>query len=292
MARTCVIFNPSARGEKSRRLRRFLESRAGRQVTLVPTQQPGDATRLAAEGLATGHDIIVAAGGDGTINEVVNGFAGHDATFGVLPLGTANVFARELNIPLNLQAAWATLERGATRQIDLGVATFGGQQRFFAQLAGVGLDGRAVRRVNRQLKKQIGPFSYLWAGLVALRDQKDDVEVVAEDGGVTARGVAVLIGNGRFYGGPFHLFPDARLDDGLLDVCVFERAGYFHAMRYGLGVLRGAHTRQRGVRYFRSARFVCRAVSSAPLQLDGEDAGDAPVEFRVWARALRVIVPA
>lgn len=287
MPRIFVIFNPAARGEKSQRLRRFLESKAGPDVTLVPTERAGDATRLA----ATDHGIVVAAGGDGTINEVVNGLRLSNATLGVLPLGTANVFARELDIPLDLEAAWATLERGATRVIDLGVAEFAGRQRFFAQLAGVGFDARAVRTANWELKKRFGPLSYIWAGLVALRKQKDDVEVVAEDTGVTARGVAVLVGNGRLYGGSFRLFPDAKLDDGLLEICVFERGGYVNALRHGLGVVRGAHTRQRGVRCFRSARFVCRAASTAPFELDGEDAGDVPVLFRVEPRALRVIAP-
>ncbi|MBM3858550.1 MAG: diacylglycerol kinase family lipid kinase [Verrucomicrobia bacterium] len=287
MPRIFVIFNPAARGEKSQRLRRFLESKAGPDVTLAPTERAGDATRLAAE--ADG--IVVAAGGDGTINEVVNGLRLPGATLGVLPLGTANVFARELGIPLDLAAAWATLERGVTRVIDLGVAEFAGRQRFFAQLAGVGFDARAVRTANWELKKRFGPLSYVWAGLAALREQKDDVAVVAEDTGDTARGMAVMVGNGRRYGGPFRLFPDAQLDDGLLDVCVFERGGYGNALRHGFGVLCGRHTQQRGVRCFRSARFVCRAASPAPLELDGEDAGDVPVLFRLEPRALRVIAP-
>lgn len=292
MPKLFVIFNPAARGEKSQRLHRFLEGKAGPTVTLAPTQRAGDATNLAAQGVADGYDVIVAAGGDGTINEVINGFGASGATLGVLPLGTANVFARELRMPLKFEAAWATVERGIVRTVDLGVAEFGGQRRLFAQLAGVGFDARAVRAANWELKKRFGSLSYVWAGLVALRDQKADVEVVAEDAGVTARGASVLVGNGRFYGGSFPLFPDAKLDDGLLDVCVFERSGYINALRYGLGALRGSHTKQRGVRYFQSARFTCRTVSAAPLELDGEDAGDVPVLFRLEPQALRVIAPA
>lgn len=292
MPRIFVIFNPAARGEKSLRLRRFLESKAGGDVTLAATERVGDATRLAKEAVASGYETVVAAGGDGTIHEVVNGMgSGCSAALGVLPLGTANVFARELGIPLGLERAWATLETGKVRVVDMGVAEFGGQRRWFVQLAGVGLDARAVRTVSWQLKKHVGPWSYVWAGLRALRQHTADVEVAAEDSGRTARGVAVLIGNGQRYGGPFQLFPGAKLDDGQLDVCVFERSGYLHACRYGLGVLCGTHTRQHGVQYFRSARLVCRSATSAPLQLDGEDVGDTPVVFRVEPRALRVIVP-
>jgi YegS/Rv2252/BmrU family lipid kinase len=286
-----VIFNPAARGEKSQRLRRFLESKAGPTVTLAPTQHAGDATRLAAGGVAAGHEVIVAAGGDGTINEVVNGLAGKKTTLGVMPLGTANVFARELGLPLNLKKAWATLERGATRAVDLGVAEMGGKRRWFIQLGGVGLDARAVRMTSWELKKRVGPLSYVWAGLEALRHRASPVEVVGADGKLLAAGAAVLVGNGRLYGGPLCLFPKARLDDGLLDVCVFEQAGHFNAMRHALGVLCGMHTRWSGVRYFQASRFVCRAASPAPVQLDGEDAGDAPVEFGAEPKALKVIVP-
>jgi YegS/Rv2252/BmrU family lipid kinase len=291
MAKLFVIFNPAARGEKSQRLRRFLESKAGPDVTLAPTTRAGDATRLAAGGAASGHDVIVAAGGDGTINEVINGFAAANATLGLLPLGTANVFARELRIPINLPRAWALLERGATRTVDLACAEFGGQCRWFVQLAGVGLDAQAVRMASWELKKRVGPLSYVWAGLQALRHRANPVEVVGADGAVLASGAAVLIGNGRLYGGPFRLFPEARLDDGLLDVCVFEKVGHFNMLRHTLGVLCGIHTHWWGVEYFQAAQFTCRAASPTAVQLDGEDAGDVPVLFRVSARALRVIAP-
>jgi len=290
MAKLFVIFNPAARGEKSQRLRHFLEGKAGAGVTLAPTQQPGDATRLAAQGVAGGYDVIVAAGGDGTINEVVNGLGARGATLGVLPLGTANVFARELRIPTALPRAWSLIERGTTRAVDLACARFGEQERWFVQLAGVGLDAQAVRMASWELKKRVGPLSYVWAGLQALRHRASPVEVIGANGAVLAAGAAVLIGNGRLYGGPFRLFPKARLDDGLLDVCVFEKVGHFNALRHMLGVLCGIHTHWWGVQYFQAASFTCRAASPTAVQLDGEDAGDVPVLFRVSARALRVIV--
>src|SRR5438093_7151355 len=113
MTKIFVIFNPAARGEKSQRLRQFLESKAGPNVILVPTTCAGDATRLA----ASAEGVVVAAGGDGTINEIVNGL--DDATLGILPLGTVNVFAHELNIPRNIEVAWKVIEAGHTRTIDL-----------------------------------------------------------------------------------------------------------------------------------------------------------------------------
>ncbi|HUI06316.1 MAG TPA: diacylglycerol kinase family protein [Verrucomicrobiae bacterium] len=291
MDKLFVIFNPAARGEKSRRVRQFLEAKAGRSVTLAPTERAGDARELAARAVNKGYRLIVAAGGDGTINEVVNGIGSSGATLGVLPLGTVNVFARELGIPGRLEAAWAVIESGRTRTIDLARAEANGATRHFVQLAGVGFDARAVRAASWELKKRLGPLSYVWAGLKTISSGPVTVEVSANGSGTCGRGVAALVGNGRFYGGRFALFPEARLDDGLLDVCIFETCGYFDVLRYGQGILRGTHPRLRGVKYFQTERLVCSASGAAPFEVDGEDAGDAPVAFSVAPRALRVVAP-
>lgn len=284
MTRIFVIFNPAARGEKSQRLRQFLESKKSDRVTLAPTQCAGDATRLAAA--AGDHDIIVAAGGDGTINEVVNGLG--TATLGILPLGTANVFAKELGIPHNLARAWSVIEAGKTRTVDLACTEFAGKRRLFCQLAGVGFDARAVRGASWELKKKIGPLAYVWSGLKVLGETHAPIEVKSAD--ARAAGTAVFVGNGRYYGGKFRLFPQAKLNDGMLDVCVFEACGYLDLLRYGQGILRGQHTGLRGVHYFQTKEFSCDGAEPAPFELDGEDAGDAPVKFTVKPRALRVIV--
>ena len=260
-------------------------------MVLAPTVRAGDATRLAAQGVAQGHDVIVAAGGDGTVNEVVNGIGASGALLGVLPLGTVNVFARELRIPLRLAAAWQVIEQGTTRSLDLAQAEFGGQRRWFVQLAGIGLDAHAVRSVSWELKKRIGPLSYVWAALKIMRRDHVELAVVADGGAVVQHGAAVFVGNGRFYGGPFRLFPSAQLDDGKLDVCIFESTHLLSVLRYSLGLLRGAHPELRGVIYFQAAEVTCRAASAVPFQLDGEDAGDTPVRFTVKPRALRVLAP-
>ena len=290
MDKLFVIFNPAARGEKSRRVRRFLETKAGSSITLAPTHGSGDATRLAARAVTQGYTVIVAAGGDGTINEVVNGIGTSDVALAVLPLGTVNVFAQELDIPRQVDAAWSVIEEGRTRRIDLARADANGSTRYFIQLAGVGFDARAVRAASWELKKKIGPLSYVWAGLKTLSTKHVRVEVSANGDGPVS-GVAVLVGNGRFYGGRFALFPRAQMDDGLLDVCVFETCGFLDVLRYGHGILRGAHIDLGGVKYFQSERLVCSAPSATPFELDGEDAGDAPVTFSVVPGALRVVVP-
>ena len=288
MPKIFVIFNPAARGEKSQRLRAFLDAKAGPAVTLAPTRCAGDAKTLAAQAAAQGYHTVVAAGGDGTVNEVVNGLDASGVALGVLPLGTVNVFAQELGIPRSFDAAWAVIEAGQVRTIDLGCAEAQGQRRFFVQLAGVGFDARTVRTTNWELKKRIGLFSYLLAGWQVLWEPRRVVQVTP--GG---RGSIVLIGNGRLYGGKLALFPQARLDDGKLDVCVFEQWSGLAVTRYLLGILQGKHTQLPDVRYFQAEQFECRPdTSPVSYELDGEDAGEAPVRFSVLPRALRVIAPA
>lgn len=277
MTKLFVIFNPAARGQKSRRMRRLLEARTNRHITLAPTQHAGDATQLSARAVREGYPVVVAAGGDGTINEVINGFGKSDVALGVLPGGTVNVFARELGLPLDVDAAWSVVERGRTRQIDLGCASANGAPRYFVQLAGAGFDARAVANASWELKKKIGPLSYVWAGLGALFERPPLP--------------AIFVGNGRFYGGEFALFPAARLDDGKLDVCVFENRGAWSVLRYGWAVWRGTHTKLQGVRYFQTEVFTPEVSQALPFQLDGELVGRTPVKFSVIPRALRVIVP-
>jgi diacylglycerol kinase (ATP) len=293
MARAFVIFNPAARGEKSQRVRQFLQSKASADpaLTVAPTSGPGDATQLATRAVADGYELIVAAGGDGTINEVINGIGTSGVPLAILPLGTVNVFARELGLPRKLDAAWRVVESGKVRRIDLACAEAGGTKRYFAQLAGVGFDAAAVQRASWELKKKIGPLSYVWAGLQTLAQPAAAIEVSVNGSGPRGRGPAVLIGNGRFYGGSFRVFPEAKLDDGLLDVCVFENGGYLDVLRYTQGVFRGVHTKFRDVHYFQTKELQCNAPATVLFEVDGELAGAAPVRFSVAPRALPVMVP-
>ncbi len=235
--RTCVIFNPAARGEKARRFRRHLDE-IGRQATLKLTDAPGAARRLAAEAVREGFEVLVAAGGDGTLNEVLNGMGdvptGFDQTrLGVLPLGTINVFARELTLPTRLDLAWQAVRQGRETPIDLPWVECeieGARRRHcFAQLAGAGLDARAIELVQWSLKKKIGPLAYVLAGLKAMLGAPSRITAASRDH--SASGALVLVGNGRLYGGSYRMFPGADLRDGLLDVCVFPRVNWLTLVR-------------------------------------------------------------
>lgn len=293
--RTCVIFNPAAKGDKARRFRRHLDAIAA-ESTLKQTAGAGDARRLAAEAVREGFEIVVAAGGDGTVNEVLNGIGDapggfENARLGVLPLGTVNVFARELGIPARLESAWETIRQGREIRVDLPsvehAAAGGRVRRYFAQLAGAGLDARAIELVHWPLKKRFGPLAYVVAGLHALMMRQSRITLAAD--GRSATGELVLIGNGRLYGGPFAIFPDAELRDGVLEVCVFPRVNWLTLARLGPRLLLRRSLPPRATENFRAASFTLTSASPAPLEVDGELIGHLPAQFQVEASRLRVV---
>jgi diacylglycerol kinase (ATP) len=295
--RICVIFNPAARGEKAKRFRDHLAS-LSKTCTLKPTYAPGTGHQLAAEAVREGFDLVVAAGGDGTVNEVLNGIGETSdglahVRLGVLPLGTVNVFAKELRMPAAFERAWTVIETGRESVIDLGEAEFKvdgqTQRRFFVQMAGAGLDSRAVELVDWEHKKMIGPFAYIVAGLKAMRGPQP--QLVATDGRTTIAGELVLIGNGRYYGGRFAFFPTADQRDGLLEVSMLPRANWPSLCRAGWGLLTDRLYRAGGVQHLRSESIRVFSPVPMPFHVEGENIGYLPVKFSARRQALRVIVP-
>jgi diacylglycerol kinase (ATP) len=294
--RACVIFNPSARGEKAKGFRRNLDA-FGSQCSLKLTAGPGDARRLAAEAVGEGFDTIIAAGGDGTVNEVLNGIGDapegfERARLGVLPLGTVNVFAKELALPSRLMDAWDTLCRGREARIDLPFVDYGSDgrhRRYFAQLAGAGLDARAIEGVQWELKKRVGPMAYVLAGMQALRASPSAVTATWE--GRSATGALVLIGNGRLYGGQFRIFPNAELNDGLLEICVFPVVNWLTLARCGPQLLCRGTLPSAVVSTFRATSLTLTSPCSTPFEVDGELIGNLPATFSILKARLRVVVP-
>ncbi len=295
--RACVIFNPSAKGDKAKRFRRHL-AEIGRESTLKLTTGPEDARRLAAEAVAEGFEVVVAAGGDGTVNEVLNGLGDapqgfERARLGVLPLGTVNVFARELAIPMRLAAAWKAAQEGHEIRIDLPrveyAANGGTRRRFFAQLAGAGLDARAVELVQWELKKKLGVLAYVLAGLRAMRHSRPDIRAAA--GPRAATGGLVLVGNGRLYGGPFRVFPKADLRDGLLEVCVFPKVNWMTLARCAGPLLLQGRLPASAAETLQAESLTLTSPSQTPLEVDGELIGQLPATFSVERSRLRVGVP-
>ena len=296
--RACVIFNPTARGEGARRWLPFLHDLEG-HCELLPTTFRGAARSLARKAVEEGFETIVAAGGDGTVNEVVNGIGDAPEGFlrarlGVLPMGTVNVFARELGIPSKPKEAWRVIDAGIERLIDLPSAQFlegsNHQSRAFAQLAGAGLDARAVELVNWQLKKKLGVVAYIVAVLQAYAGRTHQIRVETAQG--SHSGEAVLIGNGHLYGGNHPIFHRARLDDGLLDICIFRRLNARTLAQASLAILTGNWHKVSGIDYLQSRDFRLQAEHPTPLELEGDSAGQLPAHFHITPHRVRVLHPA
>ncbi|HEX4084531.1 MAG TPA: diacylglycerol kinase family protein [Chthoniobacteraceae bacterium] len=280
-----VIINPTARSERARALCRKIEHLSTRAYVRI-TNGPGEAQALAEQGVVEGFERIVAAGGDGTINEVVNGIAGSDAALGLLPLGTMNVFATELGLPVgNLRKCWDIIEHGQSRPVDLLRAN----DRHFVQMAGIGFDAQIVAATSFDFKKTLGPLSYIISATQIASKKPPLLNV--RGGGGTRQGSFVLIGNGRYYGGPFVLFNEARVDDGLLDVLIFKNLGYLDIVRYLQAIMLGNHTALSDVEYFQTAQARVTSEEGVPVEVDGDVIGTLPVSFKVLPKRLHVMVP-
>lgn len=282
-----LIFNPKARSQRGQRALRFVEEMAGR-VELFATTHEDEARELAQRFAASGTPVVIAAGGDGTVNAVVRGLAGSNTALAILPTGTMNVFARELGIPLdNLAKAFAVIERGWVRDIDL----FEANQVPFVQMAGIGFDATVIERTTWKAKKSLGPLAYLLAAVRVLGEHPPQLEVVCADGRRES-GVAVLAGNGTLYGGPFKFFRKADNQDSMLDVLVYKEAGYRLVLDLVRGLAAGGVDLVSSARYLQTAAFVVRADGEVPVEVDGELLGRfREIHFAEARTRLRVIAP-
>jgi len=251
------------------------------------TSHTGEAERLSRRAVEEGFTRIVAAGGDGTVNQVANGIAGSNAVLGLLPMGTVNVFAIELGLPLhNLELCWDIIEGANVRRVDLPSAN----GKHFVQLAGVGLDAQVVKETSLAFKRSFGPLSYLISAAQIAARQPPRLFIESNNAPVE-EGSFVLIGNGRLYGGPFPFFKQAVLDDGLLDVVLFKRLGYLEIIKYLQDVVFSSEIRVPEIEYFQTQGLRITSEQDVPLEIDGELAGNCPVDFKIEQKALRVLAP-
>ncbi|MBL9136378.1 MAG: diacylglycerol kinase family lipid kinase [Verrucomicrobiales bacterium] len=295
--RACVIFNPAARGDKARRGRRFLET-LGSVALLRPTTGPGSARALTREALEAGETLVIAAGGDGTVYEVLNGMADVPGGFaravlGVLPMGTANVFARELGMPKDLARAWQALAQGKERTIDGCRARFRDSEgrevtAHFAIVAGAGLDARAVECVDLRWKRRVGKLAYVVAALKALVAFRDEVR---SDLGGPFRGRVLLAGNGRRYAGDLAVFEDGSLESGQLHLRGVETVSLGILARCLASFVSGRWLLNDRMRSATATRVRWEGEGRVPLQLDGEWVGYLPAELEILPGSLRVLGP-
>jgi diacylglycerol kinase (ATP) len=284
---TVLIINPAAGSPETARHWQERVEAIVRDCPIRVTSHAGEAEALARRAVEEGFERVVAAGGDGTVNHVANGLAGSRAALGLLPLGTVNVFAMEVGLPLNnLELCWEIINGGNVRLVDLPSAN----GKYFVQLGGVGLDAQVVKETSLAFKRSFGPLSYLIsAAQIAARQPP---KLFLESGNApVSEGSFVLIGNGRLYGGPFPFFKHAVLDDGLFDVVVFKRLGFLEIIKYLQDVVFSSDIRVPEIEYFQTERLRVTSDQDVPLELDGELASNCPVDFQIQKKALRVLVP-
>src|SRR6266849_1649992 len=289
-----IIANPtSGIGGFPLQTHRFDETLAflrnqGWKVELWYTQSAGDGEQLARKAVKQQVNLVIAAGGDGTINEIIQGLAGSETALGVLPNGTINVWARELGIPLDDTRARRVLVNGQTRHIDLGCVN----GRYFLLMVGIGLDGEVTQAVERKPLKRLGILGYALAALWLGPGYSGFPVVVQIDGLVVkTRALQVFVCNTQLYAGAFKFTWKAKCDDGLLDLCIVRKRNLLGRIVVLWDFLLGREKRRLWVRYDTFTSIKIETLQPVAFQIDGEAAGHTPATFRISPGTLKVVVP-
>ena len=299
-----LIHNPNAGHGGAQRRRSLDEARkifaaVGIEAELVETKGPGDATEMAQRATSERRDLVVACGGDGTLNEVVNGLAGpsngHRVSLALLPAGTANIFAKELSLPWDIPGAARKLARGKVVDIALGLATpllEPDKRKYFLSVAGAGPDGRIVYSIDLELKARMGILAYWWQGAREIfRYDYPHFRVVIN--GQSSDASLAIVGRTKHYGGPFKITTLADLYENKFEVMTLTTRSGLRYLSYlptlYMGKLRGTN----GVFFSKTDSVVCEPLNGNPVhaQVDGEPLGRLPVEFKIVPGALKILVP-
>ncbi len=292
-----IIANPTS-GSYTQNKQQIEETvaylqKAGWQAELRLTEVAGDAKKITYEAVEQHISVVVAVGGDGTINEVIQELANSDTALGVLPSGTVNVWARETGIPLDNAGAREVLLYGRTRRIDLGQTG----DRYFLLMAGIGLDGEVTSTVEKKSVKRFGVLGYFFVG-TWLGLGYPSFRVVIQIGERTFRTTAlqIIIGNTQLYAGAIKYTWQAKCDDGRLDVCILRKQNAFGRIAIAIDFLLRRKQRRNWVQYETCKDIKIRTRRRVAMQIDGDSAGSTtrgfpPVDFCVAPDALKVIVP-
>ena len=284
--RISIIFNPTAGRRRRRTLDRVVKALEAQEldVCVAATSGPGDATRLARRAVSKGTDVVAAAGGDGTIREVVTGMIGGDALLGIVPMGTASVLAAELRLPSRPEAVAAVLAGGTARALHVPRAN----GRPFLLMAGAGFDGAVVESITPRLKRRLGKGAFALSALrtwVAGPRPPLRVEV---DGSVR-HAEWVVVANVSRYAGPYVLAPGADPQSQELAVCLFESARPLGLAADLLRIVCGATARAPGLEILRAHDIAVSAPERVPVQIDGDAAGALPLRLASTTERIRVL---
>jgi len=291
------IYNPAARRVRRLAVDQVIAALA-RDVEKVETRAtrgPASATELARQACAEGADIVIACGGDGTINEVINGIAPGNVPLAIVPAGTADVLATEIGLPRNSLRAAECLPQLEARRISLGLLRHAGpasESRYFVLMGGVGLDAKVVCAVNPRLKARIGELAYWLAGAAEIGSRLERFEVCID--GRRYECTFALASLARIYGGNLRIARRAHLLAGDLEMVLFHSR---HSLRYLLylsGVLSGRLHQFSDVTFVNAKRVEMQALVRPPVhvQVDGEYAGTLPAAFEIAEQSLTLLMPA
>lgn len=286
-----VVFNPTAGRRRAALLWRVLDVLVanGVRLDLVETLRPGHAEGLAREAARAGARLVVAAGGDGTIAEVANGLIGGEARLGIIPLGTANVLAQELQLSFAPRAVAAALAFGRTRPLWPGLVMGEGREHLFVQMLGIGFDAQVVHRLPPALKRRCGRGAYVLQTLRELLRYRFDPLTLRIDGTETTAASAI-ISKGRLYAGPYLLAPDACPSEAGFSVALFDRPGALPALLSGAALPLGLLSRAPWVRHVRARRIDVLGNLPVCVQADGDAAGMTPLSVRDAPAPIDVVV--
>jgi len=299
-----LIHNPNAGGGGADRRKELDEARrifatGGIEADLAETTGPGDATEIALRAGNEGRQLVIACGGDGTLNEVVNGLArqqnGHRVPLALLPGGTANILAKELTLPWDIPQAAQRLVRGTVREIALGLATpvqEPEKARYFLSVAGAGPDGRITYAVDLELKAKMGIFAYWWQGAREVLNYKfPRFNVKTKDQTIEAS--LVIVGRTKHYGGPFKITTEADLYEDQFELAVLTTQSGLRYLSYLPTLWFGNLRNSEGVHFVKADTLLCEPTDGEPVyaQVDGEPLSRLPVEFKIVPRALKLLIP-
>jgi diacylglycerol kinase (ATP) len=299
--KTVFLVNPASdNGATGRRWPEIGERAAAAGVTgdALISERPGQLTELARQAADDGAGLLVAVGGDGTVNEVANGIAGRsEVELAIVPRGTGHDFGRTYGIPHRLDDALRTAASGRTREIDLGRACYRSWQgetreAYFANIASAGMSGAIAKRANETSKALGGKVTFLWATFAVFAGwSASEVDVKTDGESRRARMHLVVVANGRYFGGGMMITPEAQPDDGLFDVLVIGDLTKRDLLLTLPKTYWGRHLPHRKAELFRAPAVEIDADEPLPIELDGEQPGTTPVRFEVVPRALRLRVP-
>ncbi|HEX4004520.1 MAG TPA: diacylglycerol kinase family protein [Candidatus Acidoferrales bacterium] len=302
-----LIYNPTS-GRK--RHRRFVEiEKAARLLKdqgiateIAPTTGPNSATQIARQAVEQRRGMVIACGGDGTINEIINGLAGSQIPMALLPAGTANILAKELGIPWDIPHAARLIPGGTIRRIALGIAfPLNGNAseamprtgRYFLSVGGAGPDGAIVNGVHKGLKDSTGVVAYWVEGLRQLFGYTFP-EMRVRSGGQERKATILIAGRTVNYGGPFKITTGANLYEDSFEFLINSRKSRLEYLACLPAIWMGKLREMDGIEMWKAAATICEPAGNDPVfaQVDGEPVGKLPIEFKIVPDALSIIAPA